>query len=72
MITVGCRIEGHDVVDEDGGEVEEEEAFDRLVPVNLLLQVLPELQVGHVLVDQHAQHRFNLLSRELKRLERQI
>jgi hypothetical protein len=33
-------------VDEDGGQVEEEKVLDRFVPINLLLQVLPELLVS--------------------------
>jgi hypothetical protein len=54
--TFRSGIERHDVVDEDGGQVEEEKVLDRFVPINLLLQVLPELLNSMLLDFQHLRY----------------
>jgi hypothetical protein len=51
-------------MDQDGGQVEEEESGDRFVSIYFVLQVLPELQAGHVLVDQDAEHGLDLFERK--------
>ena len=63
-LTFFCIVESHDVMYQNRGQVEEEETGDRFVSINFVLQVLPELQAGHVLVDQDAEHGLDLFERK--------
>ena len=58
--TFWSRIERHDVMNQNWGQIEKEEIGDGLVSIDLFFQIFPELEIRHVLVHQHAQHRLNL------------